>query len=250
MSRYKASLIHLCISAVLVGTVIGIAYWIWYPGPTLEVVGAFPLIKLLVLVDLVIGPLLTLVVFVHGKPGLKFDLTVIALLQISTLVYGSYKLFDEKPDYLVFAIDRLEFVASKQIDESAMQFEGSATEQFARLTQVFARLPENPEEYQRYLMSVMDGQPDLERRAEYWESWAAGADAIRSSVKPIDAINAISPKESENIRQAIENYGDQHPNLGVLPIGGIERDLGMLIDGDTLEVLDVLDANPWLSEAS
>lgn len=249
MSRYQASLIHLCISAVLVGTVIGIVYWIWYPEPTLEVVGAFPIIKLLVLVDLMVGPLLTLIVFVHGKPGLKFDLTVIALLQISALLYGSYRLFDEKPDYLVFAIDRLEFVSSKQIDRSAIRFEGSESERFARLTQVFARLPENPEEYQRYLGSVMDGQPDLERRAEYWESWAAGADAIRSSVKPIDAIKATSTKERENISRAIEDYGDQHPNLGVLPIGGIERDLGMLIDGDTLEVLDLLDANPWLSDA-
>lgn len=235
---------------MLVSSVIGIVYWIWYPEPTLEVVGAFPIIRLLVLVDLIVGPLLTMVVFVHGKPGLRFDLTVIALLQISALFYGSYRLYDEKPDYLVFTVDRLEFVSSKQIDESAIQFDGTETNRFARLTQVFAKLPKDPEEYQRYLVSVMDGQPDLERRPEYWEPWTAGADTIRDRVKEIVEIKATSTRESENIRQAIEEYGDAHPNLGVLPIGGIERDLGMLIDRDTLEVLDVLDANPWQSEES
>lgn len=250
MSRYRASLIHLCISAVLVGNVVGIVYWIWYPEPTLEVVGAFPIIRLLVLVDLVIGPLLTMVVYVHGKPGLKFDLTVIALLQVSALIYGAYRLYDEKPDYLVFAIDRLEFIPSKQIDQSAIPFDGSELKRFAKLSQVFARLPEDPEEKQRFLSSIMDGQPDLERRAEYWEPWASGADAIRDSIKPIDEIKPTSTKERENIKDAIETYGDLHPNLGVLPIGGIERDLGMLIDRDTLDVLDVLNANPWLSNES
>jgi len=250
MSRYRASLIHLCISALLVGNVIGVVYWIWYPEPTLEVVGAFPIIRLLVLVDLVIGPLLTMIIYVHGKPGLKFDLTVIALLQVSALIYGAYRLYDEKPDYLVFAIDRLEFIPSKQIDQSAMRFDGSGMKRFANLGQVFARPPEDPEEHQRYFSSIMDGQPDLERRPEYWEPWASGADAIRDSIKPIDDIKPTSTKESENIKEAIEKYGDRHPDLGVLPIGGIERDLGMLIDRDTLEVLDVLDANPWRVEES
>jgi len=233
-----------------VGTVIGMVYWIWYPAPTLEVVGAFPIIRLLVLVDLVIGPLLTMIVYVHGKPGLKFDLTVIALLQIAALVYGSYRLYEERPEFLVFAVDRVEFVSSRQIDETAIQFDRSDAARFANLVQVFARSPESPEEHQRYLESIMAGQPDLERRAEFWEPWAAGAEVIRNRVKPIDEIKASSTRESDNIRQVIDEYGDLHPNLGVLPIGGIERDLGMLIDRDTLEVLDLLDANPWPSDTS
>ncbi len=250
MSRFKASLIHLCISALLVGTVIGMVYWIWYPAPTLEVVGAFPIIRLLVLVDLVIGPLLTMIVYVHGKPGLKFDLTVIALLQIAALVYGSHRLYEERPEFLVFAIDRVEFVAARQVDESAIDFELTDAARFANLVQVFARLPESPAAHQRYLESIMAGQPDLERRAEFWEPWAAGADDIRKRIKPIDEIKASSTRESENIRQVIDEYVDLHPNLGVLPIGGIERDLGMLIDRETLQVLDVLDANPWQSDES
>jgi hypothetical protein len=63
ISRYRASLFHLMISAVLVGSVIGIIYWAWYPEPSFEVLGAFSMIRLLVGVDLVIGPLLTLIVY-------------------------------------------------------------------------------------------------------------------------------------------------------------------------------------------
>ena len=248
MSRYRASLIHLLISIVPIGIVDGAAIWIWYPGPSLEALDAFSIIRVVVVVHLVIGPLLTLLVYKHGKRGMKFDLIVIALLQSAALAYGSYKLYDEKPDYLVFAIDRLEFIPGKQVDQSAIRYNELRTKPFAELIHVFARPPEDPDEYQRYLSSVaFDGKPDLERRTEYWEPWAAGVDNIRGQLKFLGDIRTISAEEQEIVQQAIDDYSEAHPNLGVLPIGGIEKDLGILLDRDSLEVLDILNANPWLS---
>ena len=47
------------------------------------------LILLMIGVDVVIGPLLTLIVFDPKKKHLKFDLVVIAALQLAALAYGS-----------------------------------------------------------------------------------------------------------------------------------------------------------------
>jgi hypothetical protein len=246
VSRYKAALIHLLISAVLVSNVIAVVFWVWYPHPAFEAVGAFSIIRLLVVVDLVMGPTLTLVVYKQGKPGLKFDLTVIAIMQVVALIYGSYTLYVEKPKYMVFVIDRVEFVSRSVVDESAIRFDELRKKRFAKLIQVFARPPEDPAEYQRYLDSVVfEGKPDLERRTEFYEPWVAGADAIRRKVKPIEQIKAATSRERKNVQRAIDQYAETHPNLGILPIGAIERDVGMLLDRDTLEILGVLDANPW-----
>jgi len=246
MSRFQAALIHLLISTLVVGTVVGIVYWLWYPEPTFGIVGVLPIILMLVGIDLVLGPLLTMIVYKHGKPGLKFDLSVIALVQIAALVYGANILYEEKPHYLVFVIDRLEFVAQKDIDPLVMRFEEAQTTRFGDLVKVFARRPEDVEEFQRFFDSVMfDSQPDLERRPEYWEPWSDGADAIREKVKSIEEITAESPAEQENLRQAIERYKENHPQLGVLPIGRIEENVGMLVDRDTLEIIDVIYADPW-----
>lgn len=246
VSRYKAALIHLLISALLVSNVIGVIFWVWYPHPAFEAVGAFSIIRLLVIVDLILGPTLTLVVYKHGKPGLKFDLTVIAIMQIAALVYGTYTLYVEKPHYMVFAIDRVEFVSRTVVDESGIRFDELREKPFAKLIQVFARPPEDQAGFQKYLDSVIfDGKPDLERRTEFYEPWVAGADAMRQKVKPIENIQAATPRERKNIEKAIDQYADAHPNLGILPIGAIDRDVGMLIDRDTLEILGVLDANPW-----
>jgi len=246
MSRLQAALIHLLISALVVGTVVGFVYWLWYPEPTFSIAGVLPIVFMLVGVDLVLGPLLTLIVYKHGKKGLRFDLSVIALVQVAALVYGANILYEEKPHYLVFTIDRLEFVAQKDIDPLVMRFEEDKTGRFAGLVMVFARRPEDPEEFQRFFDStVFDGQPDLERRPEYWEPWSEDSEEIREKVRPIEEIATESADEQENLRLAIEQHKSDHPRLGILPIGTVEENIGMLVDQDTLEIIDVIYVNPW-----
>ena len=251
MSRYRASLIHLLISAFLVGNVMGLVLWVWYPSPTFEAVGAFSIIRLLIGVDLVLGPLLTLIVFKQGKPGLKFDLTVIALTQIVALIYGTYTLYREKPDYMVFSIDRLEFVSRNLIDQSQIRYDELRNSEVTELIRVFARAPEDPAEFQVYLDSVvMDGKPDLEARPEFWEPWAAGTETIRNQMKSLDDLVTASAEDEDRIQDAIDKYSDAHPDLGLLPVGGIEENIGILMDRNTLEVLGVLHVNPWETKGS
>lgn len=251
MSRYRAALIHLLISAFLVGNVVGIVLWVWYPSPTFEAVGAFSIIRLLIGVDLILGPLLTLIVFKQGKPGLKFDLTVIAFTQIVALIYGTYTLYTEKPDYMVFAVDRLEFVSKNFIDQSKIRYDELRTREITELMPVFARSPEDPQEFQAYLDSVVvDGMPDLEARPEFWEPWAAGADIIREQMKSLDELVTATVEDEENIQNAIDKYSGAHPDLGLLPVGGIEDNIGILLDRTTLEVLGVLHVNPWETKGS
>ena len=61
-------------------------------------------------VDLVVGPALTLVAFKPGKPGLKFDMTCIALLQTVCLIAGTYVVWSERPLAVVYVDSRFEVV--------------------------------------------------------------------------------------------------------------------------------------------
>src|SRR4051812_12853702 len=111
MTRWKAAAIHSLIS-VAVGLIAGaLLLGLWYPPPYFHAAGAQELILLLVGVDLVIGPLLTLIVFRWGKPGLAFDLTVISLLQAAALVYGLAIVLQSRPVFLVATVDRFVLVS-------------------------------------------------------------------------------------------------------------------------------------------
>jgi hypothetical protein len=246
MTRFRASTIHLAISAAVVAVILSIVFLFWYPGSTFEISGAMRPMFVLVGVDLVLGPLLTLIVYKQGKPGLLFDLWFIALVQISALVYGSYALNAGRPHYMVFSVDRITLVTNQGIDPSAIRYEELAEKPLRDVVRVFARAPSDPLELERLMDSVIfEGQPDLERRTEYWEPWSSGSETIRDAIVPLGEFESASELEQQAIVEALDRFSADHPNLGILPIGGIEDDIGMLMDMDTLADLDVIRVNPW-----
>ena len=113
----KAFAIHLAISALIALAVIGLVFFIWYPTPLHTAVGVTQIFLILLAVDVVLGPLLTLLVYKVGKKTLVMDLTVIALLQLSALGYGLWTVAEGRPAWLVFSIDRFELVRINDIDE-------------------------------------------------------------------------------------------------------------------------------------
>jgi hypothetical protein len=55
-------------------------------------------------------------VFKSGKKSLKFDLSVIAALQMGALVYGLYVMWVARPVYIVAVVDRLEIVYANELE--------------------------------------------------------------------------------------------------------------------------------------
>jgi len=98
--RLKAFAIHLAISALIALAVIGLVFFIWYPAPLHTATGVTQIFLLLLTVDVVLGPLLTLIVYKTGKKTLIMDLTVIALLQLSALAYGVWTVAEDRSAWL------------------------------------------------------------------------------------------------------------------------------------------------------
>ena len=90
MSRWQAFAIHLGISSLIF---IGLAYLVfyhWYPDFFFDTDGGWEGMRIIVAVDLILGPCLTLIVFKAGKPGMKTDLIMIGVFQAVCLAAGVY----------------------------------------------------------------------------------------------------------------------------------------------------------------
>ncbi len=70
MSRWKAAGIHLSASMLVFLVLLTIVMQLWYPGILFRIDGGWSGLSLVLAVHLVAGPLLTLIVFKSGKPGL------------------------------------------------------------------------------------------------------------------------------------------------------------------------------------
>lgn len=102
MNRLQASLVHLGISLSIFGVLAYLVVRIWYPDFFFQTDGGWQGLRLLLGVDLVLGPLLTLIVYHAGKPGLRFDLTVIGIVQSACLAAGVWIVHGERPLAIVY----------------------------------------------------------------------------------------------------------------------------------------------------
>ncbi len=104
ISALHAALVHFLGSVLVAGLSAGLVFGLWYPAPYGALAGGLFLWGLMATVDVVCGPLLTLVVFDQRKPRreLKRDISFIVLFQLAALSYGLYSVAQARPIYLAY----------------------------------------------------------------------------------------------------------------------------------------------------
>ena len=100
--RVKAAGIHLGISLSVFAVLAYLVVRVWYPDFFFQTDGGWQGLRLLLGVDLVLGPMLTLIVYRAGKPGLRFDLTAIGVVQATCLAAGIWIVHGERPLAMVY----------------------------------------------------------------------------------------------------------------------------------------------------
>lgn len=243
-SKRRAFLSHLGVSASVVGIVILLVFTVWYPSPYFEAVGAWPIVRILIGVDLVLGPLLTLIVFRQGKPKLWLDMSVIAAVQVVALIYGVTVLYQERPYYLVFAVDRFHVLASKDVarDESADWIH----KPLIGPERAVAKVPEDPVARSRLIEETLfEGAPDIERRPEFWSRYAENTQQIAARAAPMVALRNAGNGVAREVDALIESLGVDEDELGFLPINSKDTDVTAIIVKSTAEIVAVIDVDPW-----
>lgn len=114
--RLQAFLIHILLSVLVLATTLALVAFVWYPAPLFWADGGREVIQLIAFVDVVLGPLLTLIVYRKGKKSLKFDLSVIASIQVLALGYGVVTMYQQRPVFVAFAVDKFYTVTAAQVE--------------------------------------------------------------------------------------------------------------------------------------
>jgi hypothetical protein len=109
----KASIIHLLVSCLVAAACAVVVLHFWYPSPFGQLSGGRKLFLILVGVDVVCGPLLTLVLFNPAKPRreLLMDMSLVILVQLGALGYGLQTAYHARPLFLVFEVDRFRVIS-------------------------------------------------------------------------------------------------------------------------------------------
>lgn len=138
--RIRAFLVHLGFSALVL-----LAFWVfvlrlWYPDELLGLQGGWQIFGMLIGIDVVLGPLLTLIVYRVGKRTLVLDLCVIVAIQLAAFGYGAWALSTQRPGHLVFLHDRFFVVSVADVPVSPREGASALSQGLTGPRPVFARL--------------------------------------------------------------------------------------------------------------
>jgi hypothetical protein len=154
-SRFTASFIHLSLSAVLLAILVSIVVFIWYPGALMFAGGAEQGLKIVVAVDMILGPLLTLVVYNINKPRKELirDLSIIAIFQVSCLFVGMSLVYEQRPIAVVYSGNDFYILDQQQVEkhEIEMTIIDSIEGRYPKI--IFEKPPLNENERMQYEVS-------------------------------------------------------------------------------------------------
>lgn len=247
MSRWKAAAIHLSISVAIGLMVLALLFLVWYPQPYFTAAGGQGLIIILLGVDIVLGPLLTLILFKSGKKNLALDLCLIAAIQASALFYGLWVIAQARPVFIVAAIDRFELVSATEIDPADLAKASKA--EFRQLSWtgphlVAARRPIDSGQRNTLLFSGFAGK-DIQTFPEYYVEYADEVANLLKRAKPLSGLRQTKPETATRLKAWLEKHQREESSVVWLPINARKAALTMLLDAKTGEALDALPIDPW-----
>lgn len=248
MPRWKAVVLHLCISAAIAAIASGLLVGVWYPPPYFHADGAGKLLALVVGIDVSVGPLLTLLVFKNGKPGLKFDLAVIGLLQVAALVYGFHVLVLSRPVFLVTAVDRFVVVSAENISSSDL--EKASRPEWRHLSWtgpilVGATLPTDPDQREALMFSSLQGGKDIQDLPERYVPYTSIAKSMLKRAHPVALLLSMHPDASQEISRWMQAHHLHDDQVAWLPLQARKWDMVMMMDAGNGQPIGPIPLDPW-----
>jgi len=247
MSRWKASFIHLLISILIVGSVAAYVIYFWYPPALMPMAKADRLLMLIASVDLIVGPLLTLIVYKSGKKNLKIDLAIIALIQLSFLAYGLHTIWSSRPVFLVAVHDRFELVFANEISSknlAAAKLPEFKNLGFTKPVLAGAVFPSDSKAKDSIMLSALSGQGDIQTMPQYFVSYETVKDALLTRAKTLDDSSVLSQAESSILSSAAKSYGFQEDELCFVALASSRNYAVMLLNRKTGDIVGPVNIDP------
>lgn len=240
--RIKYFLSHLFLSLIVALVIVGLTFFIWYPSPLDVAADVTHVFLMLLVIDIILGPILGLLIYKEGKRTLKFDLIVIIIIQICALYYGVYSLEKGRPVWVVFYANSFELVRKNEIileniNQAQAQFKEVSwfKPQFSAI-----KSTESIEQRQNDIFMELFGGISLAQRPERYVSLSKAKSQIQERALPLKEL------EKYNSREKVENILKNYPQVDSwLPLKANALDMVVLINKEKAEVIKIVDLRPW-----
>jgi hypothetical protein len=248
--RLKAFSLHLLSSATVLTLILGSLYFGWYRWPGWHLTDVTRVVFVMVCVDVVLGPTLTLIIANKNKPRRELvrDIGIIVVVQLCALIYGSVSLWSGRPLYYAFSENVLQLVQAYDIDAAEAeagrrQNPGLAPHWYSLPRWIWAPLPQNAQESQKIVASAVTGGDDVISMPRYFKPWEDGLPSLRSRLKKVDDVAYFAKSEKKKLKEQMKAAGLPDDQSNTMPLTGRSHPLLAVFDPATLKITATFKAN-------
>ena len=248
MSKSNAALTHLWPSILVLAVIGSLILFVWYPSSFLQFKDTGKFSLLLVITASFTGPALTWFIYTKGKRGLGFDLIIIGLIQLTAIAWGTGALYQNRPYFMVFTVDRFEVLSMRDVDLAGITDPRFLNKPLVGPIQLYAGMPKDEESFQRLLKEIMfEGKPDLQFRTEFWSLYTEKQQLALQNSRPLFELRSARPEYVGVIDKLVKNHGDDIDHLNFVPAMMQNGQFAVILDADSGEVIDSLVIDPWVN---
>jgi hypothetical protein len=247
--RLKAFALHLLSSATVLTLMLGALYLGWYRWPGWYLTDVTRVVLVMVAVDVVLGPTLTLIIANQRKSRreLTRDIGIVVALQLCALTYGSVQLWNGRPLYYAFSENVLQLVQAYDIDASEAklgreQNPALAPHWYSLPRWIWAPLPQDPAERERIFTSAISGGDDVISMPRYFKRWEEGLPSLRGQLKKVDDVAYFAKSEKKKLKDEMKAAGMADDQLDAIPLTGRGHPLLAVIDPASLKITALFNA--------
>lgn len=249
ISRWRAFSIHLLISIGIGVVVLALMLLVWYPHPLFYAVGGKQILMILLGVDVTLGPLITLTIFDLKKKSLralKLDLAIVAVLQVTALLYGMSVVLEARPAYVVFSKNSFNLVTANELseDDLAKAPAGSQSLPLTGPVYVFTKKPTDIKLSNEVVWAVLQGKM-LYHFPQYYQPYNQHGKKAGRAALPLSELKAKYPVHAAEIIKAIIESGKSQEEIGYLPLFAKMENMTVLVNKKDGAVIKVLRIDVW-----
>ena len=237
--RLRAGGIHLGVSLLIALLAALLVFVLWYPFPYREISGGRELFFIVIAVDVILGPLITLAVFNRKKPRSELvrDLGIVGLIQLAALIYGLWTVSVARPVHLVFELDRFRVIHAIDIPEEMLQQTPADVDAMPLTgpTLLAVRSFRDAGEETSATLAALQGL-HLSARPDLWENYGQAKQRVLAAARPASELKRRFPQQAAEIDAAIAQSGRPENALKYLPVAARKSFWTALIDADSAEI--------------
>ncbi len=242
--KLKAFAMHFSLSLIIVLTSICIVWFIWYPAPLYKATGVNKIFMIVLGIGLIAGPLLTFLVSKPNKKSLRFDIVIIVIIQLAAFLYGLYQVYDGRPAWIAYNVDRFDLIRNNEIDNRKLLEALPAYQQVSNSGALYvaAVIPKSKIQISNQILFDEVGSGIApSQRPELYVPLQQVEQNMNDRVRALRELNNYNDKVK--VRDILSAYPEAN---GFLPLKANAISMTVLINTDDQpKVIKIVDLRPW-----